>query len=75
MCRTRLPVSVTSRVAVGFWVKRDVFFGQRVVDCVVEVDSSNVNLLSEVGLLLRVEVFFFSTAFEALQLLSRRLAV
>jgi hypothetical protein len=34
-----------------------------------------VNLLSEVGLLLSVEVFLFFTAFEALQLLSRRLAV
>ena len=50
----------------GLWVKRDVFFGQRVVDCVVEVDSGNVNLLSEVGSLLSVEVLLFVTAFEAL---------
>lgn len=56
-------------------VEGDVFFGERVVDRVVKVDTDIVNLLREVGFLLAVEVFLFFTALEAVQFLSRRLAV
>lgn len=73
--RSRFLVGLAGRVVVGLGIKGDVFFGERIVDCVVEVDAGGMYLLREVGLLLSVEIFLFFTAFEALQLLSRRLAV